>query len=63
MVSPWCAIIGVGVSRDIYALKYGADIGTVLESVDVPADAHTDDRAPGAHHACPVQALHAAPMR
>jgi hypothetical protein len=29
MVSPWCAIIGVGVSRDIYALKYGADIGTL----------------------------------
>lgn len=29
MVSPWCAIIGVSVSRDIYALKYGADIGTL----------------------------------
>ena len=27
MISPWCAIIGVGVSRDIYSLKYGVDIG------------------------------------
>lgn len=27
MISPWCAIIGVGVSRDIYSLKYQADIG------------------------------------
>ena len=29
MVSPWCAIIGVGVSRDIYSLKFHADVGVI----------------------------------
>ena len=29
MLSPWCAIIGVGVSRDVYALKYHADVGVL----------------------------------